>query len=80
MNRRDQIAAIILAQLDYYAAPTNEAVLHADVNNRVQPHAAKSEFDAAIRYLDEKGFLTTIRRVGGVRYSLTDLGITEVQA
>jgi hypothetical protein len=78
MNRRDQIAGIILDRLNFYGTWVAEAVLHADVNNRVQPHAALAEFNAARDFLAERGDIAPLARVKGTKWALTEQGKLEV--
>jgi hypothetical protein len=77
-NRRDQIAKLILERLDYHGTFVVDAVLHADVNNRLAPHAALAEFDAAIKYLADDGYIAPLRKVGVTKWTLTEKGQAEV--
>jgi hypothetical protein len=75
MNRNPEIAGHILNILADWDAPADEAVIHAQVNNRIQPAALLSEFKDAIKFCEFYQFITgVLNPLHGTRWSITDKG------
>ena len=75
MNRRQELSARILDVLDGWDSPADEAVIHAQVNARVNPDALHSEFADALQFCEFYQFITGVRNpLHGTRWSITDKG------
>jgi hypothetical protein len=75
MSRTQEIATKILDVLSGWEAPADEAVIHAQVNSRINPEALLSEFSDAISFCETNRFVTGIRNpILGTRWAITDKG------
>lgn len=81
MNRRELVAAAILATLKEWELPVNEMVLFQGIRPRPElaPDVLLSEFDEAKGLCERSKWITGIRTgVHGVRWSITDAGRAEL--
>lgn len=75
MNRTQEISRAVLEQLSRWDDPADEAVLHASIEPRVQPVPMFSEFRDALKFCEERGWITGVRNeLRGPRWALTDKG------
>jgi len=75
MKRTQEIARVILSLLSDWDEPADEAVIHAQVNNRVMPEAMVSEFLAALTFCEQARLITGVRNeLRGPRWAITDKG------
>jgi hypothetical protein len=77
MTRAQEISRAILGLLADWDEPADEAVIHAQVNNRVLPEAIVSEFNEALMLCDQMRWITGVRNpLRGTRWAITDKGRT----
>lgn len=75
MNRKQQIAREIVERLSEWDAPAAEAVVFASVGLRFPGGLLVSEFDEAMKYLEEKRYVAGVRDdLAGVLWTLTNKG------
>ena len=76
MSRTQEIAGHILNILNGWDGElADEAVIHAQVNNRVIPAALLSEFHDAIEICQQAGWITGVMSpLRGTRWAITDKG------
>lgn len=75
MNRKQQIAREIVERLNEWDAPAAEAVVFASVGLRFPGGLLVAEFDEAMRFLEEKRYVTGVRDdLAGVLWTLTNKG------
>ena len=75
MERKQQVGREILARLSEWDAPAPEAVVYASTAIRFPGGLLVSEFDEAVKWLEEKKYVTGIRDdLRGVMWSLTNKG------
>lgn len=75
MSRKQQIAREIVERLSEWDAPAAEAVVFASVGLRFPHGLLVAEFDEAMKFLEEKRFVTGVRDdLAGVLWTLTNKG------
>lgn len=81
MNRPQLILTTLLNVLADWSSPCDEAVLHAQINSRVEPAAELSEFRVAVRTAENEGWITSVESTRrGTLWAITNKGKAERQA
>jgi hypothetical protein len=74
-RQRKIIKAILEVLNGLDGGQSNEPILHAEINLRLTPTASRAEFEDAIKYCDDRNWVTGVpSRYGGRLWNLSDAG------
>ncbi len=78
MTRPEQILTTLLNVAHDWNGPIDEAILHAQINSRVQPEPEISEFRHALRTAENEGWVSKVdSKRRGMLWTITHKGEAE---